>query len=179
VAAAALAFLAARALFRRSGELADPSEPGAACALALVAAAAALLLWLVNPFAALMVVPAAHLWMLATLVEARPPRRARAAMVAVGLLPPLIVALYHLVVLRMDPLTGAWYLLLLVAGEGVELALALLGCIWLGCLAATVAIVRATPDPEPPAPEERVTVFGPGAHAGPGALGGTESALRR
>jgi hypothetical protein len=178
-AAGALAFLAARALSRRSGEPEDPAEPGAACALALVAAAAALLLWLVNPYAALMVVPAAHLWMLATLVDPGPPRRARAVMVTVGLAPLVLVALYHLVVLRLDPVTGTWYLLLLVAGGGVELTLALLGCIWLGCLAATVAIVRATPDPEPPAPDEQPTVFGPGAHAGPGALGGTESALRR
>jgi MFS family permease len=177
--AAALAFLAARALARRSGELEDPAEPGAACALGLVAAAAALVLWLVNPYTALMLVPAAHLWMLATLVDPGPPRRARAVMVAVGLLPLLLVALYHLVVLRMDPITGAWYVLLLVTGGGVELTLALLGCVWLGCLAATVAIVRATPEAEPPAPEERSTVFGPGAHAGPGALGGTESALRR
>jgi hypothetical protein len=89
------------------------------------------------------------------------------------------VALYHLVVLRMDPVTGTWYLLLLVSGGAVDLSLALLACFALGCLAATAAIVRATPDPEPPAPEERPTVFGPGAHAGPGALGGTHSALRR
>jgi hypothetical protein len=178
-AAAALAFLAARVLARRSGALTDPAEPGAASALALVAAGAALVLWLVNPYAALVVVPAAHLWMLATLVEPRPPRRARTAMVAVGLLPLLLVALYHLVVLRMDPITGIWYLLLLVSGGAVELSMALLACVGLGCLAATVAIVRATPDPETPPQEERPTVFGPGAHAGPGALGGTESALRR
>ena len=178
-AAAALAYLVARALSRRSGDLTSPAEPGAASALALVAAGAALLLWLVNPYAALVAVPPAHLWMLATLVDPGPPRRARIAMVAVGLLPLLLVALYHLIVLRMDPITGVWYLLLLVSGGAVELSLALLACVGLGCLAATAAIVRATPDPEPPPAEERPTVFGPGAHAGPGALGGTESALRR
>jgi hypothetical protein len=177
-AAAVLAFLAARALSRRSGEPTNPSEPGAASALGLVAAAAALLLWLVNPYAALLIVPAAHLWMLATLADPRPPRRARVGMIAAGLLPLVLVALYYLIALRIDPVTGAWYLLLLVSGGAVELSLALLGCIGLGCLAATVAIVRATPDPEPPEPEERPTVFGPGAHAGPGALGGTRSALR-
>jgi hypothetical protein len=179
VAAGVLAFLAARALARRSGDLPDPADPGAASALALAAAAAALVLWFVNPYAALIVVPAAHLWMLATLVDPRPPRRARVAMVAAGLLPLLLVALYYLVVLRMDPITGVWYLLLLVTGGAVELAIALLACVGLGCFAATVAIVRASPDPEPPAQDERPTVFGPGAHAGPGALGGTESALRR
>jgi hypothetical protein len=179
VAAAALAFFAARALARRSGDHTDPSEPGAASALALVAAAAALLLWLVNPYAALLVVPAAHLWMLATLVDPGPPRRARVAMIAAGLLPLILVALYYLIALRVDPLTGVWYLLLLVAGGAVDLPLVLLGCIGLGCLAATIAIVRATPDPEPPVEEEGPTVFGPGAHAGPGALGGTRSALRR
>ncbi len=190
-AAALLAFLAARSLLRR-GERAraeaeteepvaiDPGDTGAACALALVTAAAALVLWLLNPYAALMAVPAAHLWLLATLVEPAPGGRARALMVGLGLLLPLAVILYHLFALHMDPLTGVWYLLLLVVGHAVSLVIALLGCVWLGALCATVAVTRARRPPPPhPLDEDRPSVFGPGSYAGPGALGGPGSALRR
>lgn len=190
-AAALLAFVAARSLLRR-GERAraeaqteepvaiDPADTGAACALALVTAGAALVLWLLNPYAALMAVPAAHLWLLATLVEPAPGVRARALMVGVGLLLPLAVILYYLFALHMDPLTGIWYLLLLVVGHAVSLLIALLGCVWLGVLCATIAVARARRPPPPhPLDEDRPTVFGPGAYAGPGALGGPGSAMRR
>ena len=60
-------------------------------ALALGVAVAAVLLWLLNPYAALLAVPAAHLWMLAALTRPAPPRRARAVLVALGALPALIV----------------------------------------------------------------------------------------
>jgi hypothetical protein len=197
-AAALLAFAAARSLLRR-GERArasqvaaagetppeepvaiDPADTGAACALALVTAGAALVLWLLNPYAALMAVPAAHLWLLATLVEPAPGGRTRALMVGLGLLLPLAVVLYHLFALHMDPLTGIWYLLLLVVGHAVSLVIALLGCVWLGALCATVAVARARRPPPPhPLDEHRPSVFGPGAYAGPGALGGPGSAMRR
>ena len=47
----------------------------------------------------------------------QPRRRVRALLVALGALPALIVALYYLIALRIDPLSGAWYLLLLVTGH--------------------------------------------------------------
>ena len=179
-AAAAISFwLARRLVVRPDPALADTAQPGAACAVALVTAASAALLWLVNPFAALMAVPALHLWMLATLVEPPPPRRARAVMVALGLLGPVLVVVYHLFVLHLHPLAGAWYLLMLVTGHVVGLVSALIGCVWLGALCATLAIARARQDPERPAPPPGPRVYGPGAYAGPGSLGGTESALRR
>ncbi len=192
-AAAVLAFVVARSLLRR-GERAraaegtpseepvaiDPADTGAACALALVTAGAALVLWLLNPYAALMAVPAAHLWLLATLVEPAPGGRTRALMVGLGLLLPLAVILYYLFALHMDPLSAGWYLLLLVAGHAVSLVIALLACVWLGVLCATVAVARARRPPPPhPVDEDRPSVFGPGAYAGPGALGGPGSAMRR
>jgi hypothetical protein len=144
-------------------------------------AGASLLLWFVNPFAALVLVPAAHLWMLATLSDPLPPPRARFLLIGGGLLPPLLVALYYLVGLSIDPLSGAWYLLLLVTGNGVGLVTSLLACVLLGALVAVVSISRAAreqPPAEKPA-DGRKPVYGPGAYAGPGSLGGTESALRR
>jgi hypothetical protein len=179
-AAVAVAFMGLRRIGAATdARLRDASAPGAACATALALGGTVLVSWFVNPTTALVLVLAAHLWMLATLVASLPGRRARAVLVAGGLLPPLLVALYYMVRLSMDPLTGAWYLLLLVTGHGVGLITALVGCAMLGALAATVAIVRAQPDE----PEEEAgggpRVYGPGSYAGPGSLGGTESALRR
>jgi hypothetical protein len=75
--------------------------------------------------------------------------------------------------------TGAWYLLLLVTGHSVGLITALIGCVLLAAFGSVVALVRAKEDePEPIAPQGP-SVYGPGAHAGPGALGGTESTLQR
>jgi hypothetical protein len=175
-------FLLRRAVVATDSELRDPASPGAACAVALVVSATVLVLWFVNPYAALVLVPAAHLWMLATLVRPPPPARVRLVMIAGGLLPPLLVAVHYLVALSMDPVSGAWYLLLLVTGHSVGLITALAGCVMLGALASVVSISRATRDERAPAiragdPDQ--PVYGPGAYAGPGSLGGTESALRR
>src|SRR4051794_7748035 len=57
----------------------DPADTGAACALGLVMALASLVLWLLNPYAALMVVPAADLWLLPTPAQPGPGGPPRAA----------------------------------------------------------------------------------------------------
>ena len=181
-AAMALAFALARLLAARpDASLRMPVEPGAGVALALALSVAALLLWLVNPYAGLLAAPAAHLWMLAVLMRPVPRRRTRIVMIVLGLVPALLVTLYYLVTLSMDPLEGAWYLLLLVTGHSVGLMTTLVACVMLGVLGGTAEIVLRVPDereeerPREPGP----SVYGPGAHAGRGALGGTESALRR
>jgi hypothetical protein len=179
LAIAGLAYALRVLLVRSDPRLADPADPAAGCAVALVLSGIALVLWTVNPYAALVTVPAVHLWTLAVLTDPPPPRRARLGMVAVGVLPPLAVALYYLISLRLDPLAGAWYLFLLLTGHSVGLASALLGCALLGVLTATAAIVRALPDGPDSSGAQGPPVYGPGAHAGPGSLGGTESALRR
>jgi hypothetical protein len=179
--AMALALALARLLAARPDpSLRMPVEPGAGVALALALSVSALLLWLVNPYAGLFAAPAAHLWMLAVLTRPVPRHRTRAVMIAIGVLPPLLVALYYLVALSMDPLEGAWYLLLLVTGHSVGLATTLVACVMLGVLGGAIEIVVRVPDePGAEASEPGPSVYGPGAHAGRGSLGGTESALRR
>ena len=67
-----------------------------------------------------------------------------------------------------------------MTGHALGLATVLVGCLWLGALGAVIELTRRTP-------RERVEsvrpdgppVYGPGRYAGPGSLGGTESALRR
>lgn len=160
-------------------ELAAPAAPGAAVALCLALAAGMVVLWLVNPFSALVMVPALHLWMLATLVEPPPGRRTRLALVAGGLVLPLLLVLYQLLVLGLNPLAGAWYLMLLVTGGHIGLVSSVLGCVFAAVLAGVVAVARSDPPEAPRPPREVPKVRGPASYAGPGSLGGTESALRR
>jgi hypothetical protein len=81
------------------------------------------------------------------------------------------------VALSLDPLSAAWYGLLLVTGGTVSLLTVLVACVLVGALAVVVQAARSGRE-EPPGPEEeRPAVYGPGSYAGPGSLGGTESAL--
>ena len=177
-AAVAVAWVAARSLLERRAGSFDPAEPGAACATALTLSCAVAISWLVNPFAALLLVPAAHLWMLATLTEPAPRPGARALLVAGGLLLPVALAIYYLLRLSLDPLEGTWYLFLLVTSHHVGLATALMGCVLLGLLGSVVSIALAGRS-EPEAREAGPPLRGPSTYAGPGSLGGTDSALRR
>lgn len=181
VAAMALAFALARWLAARPDpSLRMPDQPGAGVVVALGVSAGSLLLWLVNPYAGLIVVPAAHLWMLACLVRPVPRRRVRALLLALGFVPVLLVILYHLFAFSLDPLSAAWYLLLLVIGHSVGVPTTILGCLLLGAACGALEIAWRTPADEPPPPREGgPTIFGPGSYAGPGSLGGTSSALRR
>ena len=124
-------------------------------------------------------IPALHLWMLATLVDPAPGRRTRMALVAGGLLLPVLLVIYQLLVLGLNPLAGAWYLLLLVTGGHIGLVSSLLGCLFAGVLTGVVAVARSTPPEAPRPPREVPKVRGPATYAGPGSLGGTDSALRR
>jgi hypothetical protein len=173
----ALAWLGTHRLSARGRPaLADGGARGAACATALVLTVGAVLLWVVNPFAALIVAPAVHLWMLATLVDPPPVLRARIAMVAVGAAPIALVGLYYLLRLSMNPLEGVWYLLMLLIGGQVGVVTAVLATLFAGLFCAVVAIVAQRGEPEADAAP---TVRGPASYAGPGSLGGTDSALRR
>jgi MFS family permease len=184
VATVALTWLFVRPwLIRRAGRLPDPSAPGAGCAAALVLSALMVAVWLVNPYAALMLVPVLHVWLLVCLAgdQARGPGALAAVLIALA--PLAFVAIYYMGRLDIGPLDSLWYLFLLVTGHHVGLVSALLGCALLGVFASVLAILRARRrierEPEPVVEEERPSVFGPGGYAGPGSLGGTESALPR
>ena len=173
-------FLARWLAVRPDAGLREPVEPGAGVALALAIATGSLLLWLVNPFAALLAVPAAHLWMLTVVTRPAPPRRLRAVLIGVGVAPAVLVAVYYMFALNLDPLHGAWYLLMLVTGHSVGIVLAVIGCLMLAAACGTAEIAWRLPDEdEDDQGPQGPTVYGPGSYAGPGSLGGTQSALRR
>jgi hypothetical protein len=175
----ALAWLALRPRLLRALRVeAEATSPGAATAIVLVLCATTLLVWLGNPYASLLLIPALHLWLLAMAPELQLRRAAAIALWAAGLLAPLLVAYAYARQFGLDPFQLGWMGLLLVAGGGISLASVLLWSVVLGCTACALAAILRAAD-RGPAAEAPITVRGPTTYAGPGSLGGTESALRR
>jgi hypothetical protein len=179
-----LALLAWPALVRRVGLPPRPSADGAALAVVLVLAVVALLVWIFNPFACLLLVPATHLWLLAVEAKRQRPTRTRgAALVAIlaGTLPLLLLVLLYARELSLGPAGLAESAMLALASGQAGLGAALLWSAGLGCL-LTILLLSPSPRPEGPTggPEwDELFTRGPVSYAGPGSLGGTESALRR
>ncbi|HXB14966.1 MAG TPA: hypothetical protein VNV44_04395 [Solirubrobacteraceae bacterium] len=151
----------------------------------LVLTALASLVWIGNPYTALLAILAVHLWLLIAAPELRPRRSIALALVAAGLAPLGLLIAFYAHQLGYGPGRAAYEAVLLVAGGHVGLGSALLWSIALGC-AVAVALVAALPAPELYGEggidkDERteITIRGPLTYAGPGSLGGTESALRR
>jgi hypothetical protein len=150
---------------------------GAAAGTLLVMCLTTLVIWVHNPVAAALVVPALHLWMWIVDPEVPLPRAGVVALLLVGLAPPLLIVVYYATSLGLGPLGVVWNGLLLVAGGHIGVAVAIEWSLLLGCLASVVSIaVRAIRLDRPE--QTPVTVRGPVTYAGPGSLGGTESALR-
>jgi hypothetical protein len=174
-----LGLLAWPALVRRMGLPLRPDGESAGVAALLVALAVALLAWIFNPFACLLLVPALHLWLLA----ADPRSRALAlGAIAVSVVPLALLLLVYARELALGPLGLVESSVLVLAGGQVGLFGALLWSVALGCLLALLMRSLA-PLPAGPvaAPRDFVDIStrGPLSYAGPGSLGGTESALRR
>jgi hypothetical protein len=81
--------------------------------------------------------------------------------------------------LALDPLEFAWMMLLSAASGHLSLSLAFVAGALLACLAALIAVMRARRRVAANAEPEPLRTRGPVTYAGPGSLGGTESALRR
>jgi hypothetical protein len=151
---------------------------GAAAALMLVLCAVALAVWVANPFAALLLVPALHLWMWIVVPDLRLPLPATIVMGLAGLALPFLVAAEYATALGLSPTQAAWSWALLLGSGGFGILSAIEWSLFLGCAIGVMAIARRSarqPRPEPVS----VTIRGPVTYAGPGSLGGTKSALRR
>ena len=176
-ATALLVWLLVRPRLRRRFEAAGSG--GAAATSAIALGVAVLAVWVLNPYAALFLLPALHVWMLAMLSGARLSARGAVAVVLAGLLVPLVAAVVYLDRLSLDPLEGLWYLWVLVTGHAVSPVTTLLACICAAVGAATLSVIAARVGTPPPLEPEAPRVRGPGGYAGPGSLGGTPSTLSR
>jgi Peptidase family M28 len=185
----ALALLAWPALVRRLALPLRPSADGAGLAVMLVLLAVAVVTWVFNPFACLLLVPAVHLWLLPVGVARRPSSRARAGARGVaffaifaGALPLVMLLVLYARELGLGPGGLAESAVLVLAGGQVGVLGALLWSTALGCLLAILLLAPPPADSVGTADAEKwaeISTRGPASYAGPGSLGGTESALRR
>lgn len=175
----ALGFLVLWPLAARRLGVGKPGALGSATAVGLVAVALAIVVWLRNPYAALFLVPAAHLWLLAGAPELRVRRWLRALAALAGLAPLALAALAYAAVLDARPISLLWTGALLVAGGHVGGLSLLLWSLIAGCAVAALVVAVRSEHAAPGPPPREVRSRGPITYAGPGSLGGTDSALRR
>ena len=153
-------------------------EQSAGVIIVLIATAVACVMWIANPYAAALLIPALHIWLFALAPDLRMPRAVRLLAVGLGVLPIALVMLALARGLGLGVVDAAWELLLLTAGGHISAGSLLLWSLVAGCGAGALLVAAAG---EPPAAsgDVPITVRGPRRYAGPGSLGGTESALRR
>jgi hypothetical protein len=157
----------------------SPVIEGAVVALSVVLCLLTLLIWAFNPFAAALLVPALHLWLWLGSPAVVVSRLRAAALVLGGLILPLVVAVYFMLALGLTPWDFVWSLTGALAGGAVTLGTGLSWCVALGVFAGSVFLLARASGAAATASEAPITVRGPTGYAGPGSLGGTESALRR
>lgn len=124
-------------LMQRMPALGRPDTPAAGIAVLLTLIVVTVLVWLANPFAVLLLIPALHLLPLIVDPELRPKRPAGLALLALALIPACGLVLFYAHEFGLGPLGIAWTALLLAGVQlgllGVILASAVLGCL-LGAL---------------------------------------------
>ena len=166
-------------LLRRAGERGSPVAGSLAAVSGATLCTLAALVWVVNPYAAALLLPACHLWLFAAAPQSRLRGWAAGAAIAVGLLPFAVVAFYYMRALALDPLELAWMALLSAASGQLSPAVAIVAGGVVACLAALLVVIRTRRRVEAKVEPEPLRTRGPTSYAGPGSLGGTESALRR
>ena len=171
----ALGVLLVRPLHRRLAVGPGPDGPGPAAALTLTTTLVALVVWVLNPFAAAVLVVPAHLWLLASAPEVRARRSVGLVLVLAGLVPAAIVLGVF------ASATGAslpqlpWLLVMLVAGGHVGVGALVALCAFAACAVAAWRLAgRLGEEDAVAAPSP--SIRGPMGYAGPGSLGGTSSA---
>jgi hypothetical protein len=175
---AIVGWLALRPLALRVAQArAAPDAPGAGAAVLLALALLSAAVWIANPFAAALLLPGLHLALLLLAPELRLRRWLQVVAVGLALAPFAMIVTYYADQFGLSLGEVAWGALLLVVGGGVGVPGVLAWCLGLGLLGDVLAILyaRSRRASGPEAPRTR----GPVSYAGPGSLGGTESALRR
>lgn len=163
----------------------SPETPGADAAgivTLLVLLIVACAVWVVDPYAALLVVPGLHLLLGIASPERRPRPLVGLGLLVLALAPLGLLIAFYAHQLGYGPGGIAQGAVLLLAGGRIGVGAAVVWSIAAGC-AVAIGLVALTPpaDPLGLGPDERqeVSIRGPLSYAGPGSLGGTESTLRR
>jgi len=169
---AALAWYGARRLLARPA-----ARDSHALATGLAICGLTSVVWFVNPFAAALLLPAMHLWLFAAGGWSG---RAGFAAIVGGLALPILAAVYLGAALALGPVDLGWASTLAVAGgHGFWTALVLAGLFAaLGGL-VRVLLSRGRVERERATGGGEIKTRGPLSYAGPGSLGGTQSAPQR
>lgn len=174
-----LAFVLLWPLTARRLALGGADVTGAAIAIGLLTLLLTGIAWLVNPYTALFLVPAAHLWLLANAPEVRVVRPVRIGLVVAAVIPFGLGVLAYAVALRAGPLDLAWMATLLVAGGHIGILALVFWSLVAGCALAALVVAARTRSASDGLLPSAVRSRGPIGYAGPGSLGGTDSTLRR
>jgi hypothetical protein len=166
-----LAWLVRPTLMRRLAPGARPDSDAAGVSILLVLVALCLLAWIANPFVALLLLPALYLWLFLVSPE----------LVAIGLAPIILLVAFYAQQLGLGPGQVVWTAILLLAGGHIGVLAAALWSVTFGCAVAAAIFAHKAPRAVPVSWPDgaQITIRGPLSYAGPGSLGGTESALRR
>jgi hypothetical protein len=182
-----LAWLGWPALVRRLGLALRPTPEAAGAdasgiATLLVLLTLACIVWVFNPYTALLIVPALHLLLPIASPERRPRPLAGLGLLALSLVPLGLLVTFFAHQLGYGPGGLVWTAVLLLAGGHIGVLAAAMWSVAFGC-AAAIALVALTPPADPVGigsdEHPEITIRGPLSYAGPGSLGGTSSALRR
>jgi hypothetical protein len=180
---AGLAWLGYRTLMLsrlpKGAQAGHPAGGGLAAASGLVLVLAAALAWAANPYLAALLLPAAHLWLFAAAPQGRLQGAPAIPAVLAGVLAPGLVVVYYALAFIAGPLALAWLGLQGVAAGLVSPGLAVVAIAWVAALAGVARVVASQRRAGKAAPPDSIRTRGPVSYAGPGSLGGTESALRR
>jgi hypothetical protein len=166
-------------ILARAGRRGSPAAGSLAGAMGAVLCVLAAIVWAANPYAAALLLPATHLWLFASAPQTRLSGWAGVAAVVIGLLPFALLAVAYGQALALNPLELAWMTLLGAASGQLSVAAAFVAATVLACAVAVVVIMRTRRRAAADVGPEPLRTRGPVTYAGPGSLGGTESALRR
>jgi len=158
-----------------------PGRPGPqvlAAAAGLLATLAVLGIWLQNPYLGLILAPTAHVWLLGARERGPLPTPLTLVAVVASALPVGLAAIYVADQIELG-LVAPWKLVVLMTSGQIPLGISSLLCVLAGSLIGSIAVARlARRQDRSPEPVE-VTMRGPMTYAGPGSLGGTDSAMPR
>jgi hypothetical protein len=187
-----LAWLAWAPVSRVVGVGPRPPSEGAGVPVLMVFELVAVLVWLVNPYASLLLLPALHLWLGALLLRrpmfsnnAQPLLAALLALL--GLLPLGLELAYYASAFGMGPLELSHAVVMFVAAGGLGVWGLLAWSVALGCFVAILLALLlpvAEPEDEEPGEGDRLrdqlvpAIPRSLTYAGPGALGGPASSGR-
>jgi hypothetical protein len=156
----------------------SPAANAAAVALSAVMTVTALVIWIVNPLSAVLVLLPLHLW----LWFGEPAIRSRRALtlpaIVVAVLPAFVVLFYYHSLLGLSVGQLLWSGALMLAGGTMSPLAAFYWSVMCGSVFAAVVLAVRGGRAGSVARDTEITVRGPVTYAGPGSLGGTESALR-